>query len=1624
MATANLANLRHTSFLIEEQVPAFVRSDHPQFILFLEQYYNHLHSANTGVYDSVSNTYFMGPTHFTKTALEYLDVDTTDFDRFLSSFKAEFAPSLPIQLDSITDKASFYKNVLEFYKTKGTEESFKVLFRLLYGEEIELYYPNRDILTLSGGTFSPEVRIRLNTTDNIEDIVGRRIYGANSGVYATVERIDRVYDDIKFPWRDPADRNDSITFAYLNKFSVSNTTATQTEFDIGEKIYTGNVSGNHVNTTIHASPTKTVFFDDFSTYANVNFMLAPSDNRGALTDSVTRLTGNLSAQTAFSTSTGNYDGRWFDRWNIDNINTFPGGNNYVNPGITFITDEGASGNKVMVIGNEGNSHGITTLTDPNQNTEDLVKLVHNDNIAVDPTKTYRFTTRVKDPFHYYSDSSALYGATPFFNSGYSALKSDGITFNSPLGPYTGEYTILSSHYPPGAMTSNGIELGTGNVAPGTWTADWRVFQSYATGSSALFDSVGVGNSREYSNTLAFSQNVFSYIDSPAAFHTDTSYMRPFIQVAHNHNWVPIWWASFENPASDYLPTMRYDEDGVWSAPSHAVTLLTRYKADDPEDAQNSTGNLSIDTTHSLYGGASLRHRIPETIDYVSGIHLYNSLLAGNAVFGLPYHYDAEQIAQAGGIKVPKGKKWIFSYWTYTDSDHTDTTATHTGAFNEWSPFERLELSVMLLDSEDLTANSVELRDSWVGLGITQKNVWERHSAVIDLTSSDAIPSNYPSYGATSVHGTGLGAFTLLRSGPARATVTEGNQTQGHYNDYDTMFFAFRNQLSDTTTSWTTTPHTGNTVWYDGFQLEEVGPTTTTPSTFNPPGSGGSQVYLDYYKIEEMGTIEPLTNKPNYLNESSRLSTKSAVIQDNAYYQQYAYDIRSKQNFQDYTSVVEKAVHPAGFKRYGTRLSNSHSSGVAPTTKSSLTTGETFSPSSINSLAGWWKADAIELSNIYQHQRWSSNVTSNGVFGTNTNRLPVGMSSFEEEFDYTLTFFEDFIVSNVVYDSTAPIGENVLKLTDKHSSPSPDVWISANDNPLVANTTYNTDVFSIVLDHKKEWLFSAYVKTNNITVQDSQGFNTIRVALSLANTQGYNTTTSYAVTQNVSAVDTWERVSARIDASSYWNTRAILDIGFPDRSDFGLSTGNTIVHLDGLMLEEYDSAIHEASAPYTPSPYVRPGLNGADVVSWYDNSLNEHHVYANTHGIFHYPQYIANAINGMPAIRFRCDNANGTYFDSMVYPWSSINGGTKANGEPAFAGGEYSGGRSTGSAVLHTANSTAIFQATTMLANPALSRPVTNAWSIVAVAKTTMDLRITTVGGPENSGLGDVACQWPYRHLTGTGEQYTPTIINSGYFGYSSGSTGGITISQNADLLGTGGGEIRMAIAAGAGGDIADPRNPFSHTAGWGYSLITGIASESSTAGTSGYANAVNTQPNRFNSGGSSNVTAQIWGFTEFAGEGLNEPLSFHGNGKRVGAPDPLAWPSQVTDLKAHLIPTTVHDGITWSSQQSYVTSIGGWAPSNNQIFDTGTDGVNQKWTYGEHNWDGDIAEVLVFNEKLTNVQMSLVEGYLAHKYSIQENLMHKDGSISTPAPGGLDHPYRYDPPPAVGANNASDYVDY
>ena len=45
-------------------------------------------------------------------------------------------------LNSGVDQRNFIYNVDSFYKSKGTDQSFKILFRALFGEEVEIIKPS------------------------------------------------------------------------------------------------------------------------------------------------------------------------------------------------------------------------------------------------------------------------------------------------------------------------------------------------------------------------------------------------------------------------------------------------------------------------------------------------------------------------------------------------------------------------------------------------------------------------------------------------------------------------------------------------------------------------------------------------------------------------------------------------------------------------------------------------------------------------------------------------------------------------------------------------------------------------------------------------------------------------------------------------------------------------------------------------------------------------------------------------------------------------------------------------------------------------------------------------------------------------------------------------------------------------------------------------------------------------------------------------------------------------------------------------------------------------------------------------------------------------------------------
>ena len=168
-----------TSSLVSSQLPDFVRSDNPKFVLFLEKYYEWLEKSNNVIFE-------------TNTLYESKDLDIAD-EYYLNEIVKEILPYFPKEI--LLDKSKFIKHVGEFYRSKGTPESLKFLFRILYNEEIEVYFPKEQIIKLSDGKWVLPLSLRVETGDNnIFDIERCKITGTISKSTAIVEKVIKSVD--------------------------------------------------------------------------------------------------------------------------------------------------------------------------------------------------------------------------------------------------------------------------------------------------------------------------------------------------------------------------------------------------------------------------------------------------------------------------------------------------------------------------------------------------------------------------------------------------------------------------------------------------------------------------------------------------------------------------------------------------------------------------------------------------------------------------------------------------------------------------------------------------------------------------------------------------------------------------------------------------------------------------------------------------------------------------------------------------------------------------------------------------------------------------------------------------------------------------------------------------------------------------------------------------------------------------------------------------------------------------------------------------------------------------------------------------------------------------------------
>lgn len=165
--------------LVSQQLPEFVRGEYSTFVTFLEKYYEWLEQSGNVI----------------KASEQIKDAQDLDLasDFYIEEIQKEFLPYFP---QSVTlDKRKFLKLINQFYSSKGTPNSLKFLFRALYNEEIEIYYPKDDILKVSDGKWVLPLALRLDTTDNnIFNIEKSLLIGQSSKATALVEKVTRSVD--------------------------------------------------------------------------------------------------------------------------------------------------------------------------------------------------------------------------------------------------------------------------------------------------------------------------------------------------------------------------------------------------------------------------------------------------------------------------------------------------------------------------------------------------------------------------------------------------------------------------------------------------------------------------------------------------------------------------------------------------------------------------------------------------------------------------------------------------------------------------------------------------------------------------------------------------------------------------------------------------------------------------------------------------------------------------------------------------------------------------------------------------------------------------------------------------------------------------------------------------------------------------------------------------------------------------------------------------------------------------------------------------------------------------------------------------------------------------------------
>lgn len=146
------------SIKASNQLPEFYQEEFPTFQKFIELYYKFQSNSKSG----------------------YLNIeDIKDIDSigqlYLDAFYRTMAKDMPVF--PYISMADFIRNAKRFYISRGSEESYRFLFKIMFDIDIDFKYPKENILIPSSGEWNQRISIYVTVLDGVMDrsIIGHKV---------------------------------------------------------------------------------------------------------------------------------------------------------------------------------------------------------------------------------------------------------------------------------------------------------------------------------------------------------------------------------------------------------------------------------------------------------------------------------------------------------------------------------------------------------------------------------------------------------------------------------------------------------------------------------------------------------------------------------------------------------------------------------------------------------------------------------------------------------------------------------------------------------------------------------------------------------------------------------------------------------------------------------------------------------------------------------------------------------------------------------------------------------------------------------------------------------------------------------------------------------------------------------------------------------------------------------------------------------------------------------------------------------------------------------------------------------------------------------------------------------